>query len=286
MVRLRHDVEGCACVRCQGIRGEVLRRSLADTLLWSSRLVTDRPSILAVFLGVGCVQLLALLGPPGFAAIGALLGVFGVFLGRGYIGVVGRAQLGGRDLPARHGLVTSLRRFPAFLGAVLLVVSLLAAAGLFVVVVLPDPSRAALGAIGLDPFTIDLLLVLVLAGTIVYALVKFWFVPEACFVGGYGPVAALRASWTVTTLHRRKALLIVGGYALLLGVGVVLDTRLADPESPIVLSFRYGETTIVLRSFGLSFAGGVRFVFDTAVTALYSGVFVHQYVSSALGPEQ
>jgi hypothetical protein len=279
MAKLRADVEGCGCVRCQQVEGTALQRSVTESLQWSSRLVLARPSIPAVFLGVGFLQLAVLLGPRELALVGALLGVAGVFVGRGYVGVVGRETLAQRNPSPASALRTVFRRFPAFAGAALLVVALLGSTGLFVARVLSRPVRAALQAAGASAFTTDVVVLLAVAASVLYLLLKFWFVPEACFVGGYGPASALRTSWQVTTLHRRKAFLVVAGFALLLGVGVALDTRLANPESPIALTIRYGETTIVLRSFGLSFAGGVRFAFDMAVTALYSGVFVHQYVS-------
>lgn len=281
MIKLRTDTEGCGCVRCQQVDGTALQRSVAGTLRWSVRLVIDRPSILLVFLGVAFLQLFVVLGPGEFALAGALVGVAGVFAGRGYIGVIGRDALARREPSAADALRTVLRRFPAFAGAAILVVALLASVGLFVTRVLSGPARAALETAGTSGFATDVVVLLAVAASILYLLLKFWFVPEACFVGGYGPAGALRASWRLTSLHRRKVLLVLTAFALLLGVGVALDTRLADPGSPIALSLRYGETTVVLRSFGLSVAGGVRLAFDMAVTALYSGVFVHQYVSGA-----
>jgi hypothetical protein len=281
MVKLRTDTEGCGCVRCQQVDGEALRRSVAGMLRWSTRIVIDRPSIPLVFLGVAFLQLFVVLGPGEFALAGAIAGVAGVFAGRGYIGVVGRDVLAHREPSAADALRTVLRRFPAFVGAAILVVALLVSVGLFVARVLSQPARVALETAGVSTFATDVVVLLAVAASVVYLLLKFWFVPEACFVGGYGPAGSLRASWRLTSLHRRKVFLVLSGFALLLGVGVALDTRLADPGSPIALSLRYGETTVVLQSFGLSFAGGVRLAFDMAVTTLYSGVFVHQYVSGA-----
>jgi hypothetical protein len=279
MVKLRADVDGCACVRCQEVDGQVLQRSVTDTLRWSAGLVVDRPSILLFFLGVGLLQLFGILAPRQFALAGAALGVGGVFAGRGYIGVVGRDRLAGRDTSMSGALLTVLRRFPAFAGATLLIVALLGSVGLFVARVLSRPIRLLLRTAGAGAFAAELAVLVAVAASIVYLLLRFWFVPEACFIGRYGPVSALTTSWRLTTVHRRKAILIVAGFGLLLGVGIALDTQLADPESPVALSIRYGETTVVLRSFGLSFAGGVRSAFDLGVTALYSGAFVHQYVS-------
>jgi len=281
MVKLRDDVDGCGCVRCQRVDGQTLRRSLFGTLRWSGALVVHRPSILLVFLGAGLLQLLALFAPSPLAVLTIIFGVGGVFVGRGYIGVVGRDELADRSSSATELLGLVFSRFPSFVGAAVLIVSLLFSLGLFITVVLSEPVHVLLEWLGVQPFAVDVLLLVAVAAGLVYAVLKFWFVPEACFVGGYGPVTALKTSWRITTLRRRKAILLVVGFFLLLGVGVLLDTRFADPASPIALSVRYGETTVVLRSFGLSFAGGLRFVFDMTITALYSGVFVHQYVSSA-----
>jgi len=53
-----------------------------------------------------------------------------------------------------------------------------------------------------------------------------------------------------------------------------------DVEPGVVgLAVTVGESEVALRSFGLPVAGGFRFAFNLAATALYSGVFAHQYVS-------
>ncbi|MEF8778431.1 MAG: hypothetical protein V5A36_05920, partial [Natronomonas sp.] len=139
------------------------------------------------------------------------------------------------------------------------------------------PARTAFGAVGVPVVVAEGILLVALTTAMVYAFVMLCFLPEACFVGGYGPLKSIYVSWTVATLQRRKAASIAVGFLVLLAAGVALDTQLADPASPVAVSFRYRETTIVLRSFGFSVASGVRFAFDLLVTMVYSGVFVHQY---------
>lgn len=278
MVRFRGDVDGCGCLRCQEVDSDVLHRSGSGAIIWSGRLVLDRPSIVLVFLSVAPLNLLALVDSDAVVVAGAVLGVLGIFVGRGYVDVTGRAALGSHDVSPAEALRTVLRRLPAFVGAVALLGVLLLAVTLLVRVGLTPTAQSALEPVGVPPTVVDLASLVLVAGCLLYAAVKFCVLPEACFVGGYGPVASLRVSWAVTTLQTVQAVLIVAGFATLLLLGVLLDTRLASPTSPVALSFRYGDTTVVLRSFGFSVASGLRFVFDVVVTAVYSGVFLHQYV--------
>lgn len=278
MVRLQDDVDECGCLRCQNVEHEVLQRSLSGALLWSGKLPLLRPSILLVFLAVGAVQLTGSLVPASLALATAVIGVLGVFVGRGYIGVVGRERLGHSQPSSVAALGVVVRRLPAFLGAVLVILGVLVTVGLTLAFLLPPAAELLLDPIGVDAFTIELLVLVFTAASLVYLLVKWCFVPEACFVGGYGPLAAIRVSWRLTSVHRKKAVLIVFGFGALLALGIVLDTQLAAAGTPVALTVQVGETTVVLRSFGLSLAGGIRFVFDMLATAVYSGVFVHQYV--------
>lgn len=43
---------------------------------------------------------------------------------------------------------------------------------------------------------------------------KFWLAPEICIAGNYGPVAALKLSWSVTTLYWFRVLVVVTGFAV------------------------------------------------------------------------
>jgi hypothetical protein len=282
MVRLQEDIDGCGCLRCQEVDHEVVRRSLADILYWSTRLPFARPSILLVFGAVGLLQLGVLVTPTALSMALVGLGVLGVFIGRGYIGVVGRGALGHEKPTPSAAVRTVLHRFPAFLGAVVAVILLLVLLVAVVVSVLSPGGRWLATVTGTDPVLAELGTLFLLVALVVYTLLKACFIPEACFIGGYGPLTSVRVSWRITSVHRLKAVLILAGFAVLIALGIVLDTQLAGAGAPVALSVEVGGTTVVLRSFGLSLAGGVRFTFDLAVTALYSGMFVHQYVESTV----
>lgn len=282
MARFRDDVEGCGCLRCQGLAIDVSRRSLPAVFAWSARLPVERPSIAVAFLAVGLGQV-ALLATSGTDVLPATaFGLLGAFLGRGYVAVVGRAALGQQRRSPAAALRVLGRRLPAFLAASALAFLLILAFVVLVVDGLADPVRAALRTLGASRVAADVAVLLGLAGGTVYLLTKLWFVPEACLVGGYRPVASLRTSWAVASLHRAKALALVTGFAALLALGVLFDTHLSDPRSPLALSLTYRGTTVVLRSFGLSAAGGFRLGFDLLLAAVYSGVFVHHYVASVV----
>lgn len=283
MIRRRTDIDGCGCSRCQDVDPKLLQRSLPGALSWSSRLPLLRPSILLVFVFVGVIQIAALVAPSSSAVFGAIVGSVGVFIGRGYIGVVGRNVLRNEAPEPISVLSTVLHRLPVFLGSIAVVVTALFAL-IGSVTFLRTPARTAFGAVGVSAVVAEGILLIALAAAIVYVFVMLCFLPEACFVGGYGPLKALYVSWTVATLQRRKAASIAIGFLVLLVLGVALDTQLADPASPVAVSFRYRETTVVLRSFGFSVASGVRFTFDLLVTMVYSGLFVHQYAHGILDP--
>lgn len=277
MVRFHDDVDGCGCIRCQHVDPDVLRHSFARAFTWSGRLPLDRPSILLAFVVVALLQLLAT-ATSGLLPAVAVFGVLSVFAGRGYVGIVGADVLGPGEISPLVAGRRVVRRFPSFLGASLLLLGVLAVLLFVPVFLLVDPLQRVLAPVGIDPSTVELVTLVGVVVLMLYVLLKFSFVPEACFVGGYTPVAALAASWRLTTVHRAKVVVIVLGYGTLLVLGVLLETGVADPNSPVALTFRYGGTTVVIRSFGLSVASGFRLLFDIAVTAVYSGVFVHQYV--------
>jgi len=282
MIRLREDVDGCGCVRCQEAGRELPQRSLGGALVWSAALPFARPSVLLVLLGVVLVQVASAFAPEPLSLAllsGALLGVFA---GRGYIGVVGRDALASRRRSPVRALATVARRLPVFVGAVFVVaLGLVGVVGVVVTLVSPALATTA-AAVGVDPTAGELATILTLATLVVFVLLKCCFVPEACFVGGYGPIAALRASWLITTVDRRNAVFVFGGFLALFAVGAAFDTQLAGADAPLVLSIELHGTTVVLRSFGLSLTSATRSGFDLLATAVYSGVFVHQYAASAV----
>jgi hypothetical protein len=147
---------------------------------------------------------------------------------------------------AGAALRTALGRLPALAGTVTLPSASLFVVAALVRTVLTPVAQSALGRVGVDSIVVDVLSFVLVAGHLLYAVVKFCVLPGACFVGGYRPVALLRVSWTVTTFQRRRAVVAVSGFVALLLLGTLLDTRPADPTSPVALFVRYGETTVVL----------------------------------------
>jgi hypothetical protein len=55
-------------------------------------------------------------------------------------------------------------------------------------------------------------------------LFKFWFAPEACVIGQYGPIESLRVSWHITTNYRGKFILIA-----VIAIGSALGLYLPTP---------------------------------------------------------
>lgn len=101
--------------------------------------------------------------------------------------------------------------------------------------------------------------------------------PEACFVTGCGSIEAVRMSWGLTTVHRRKALVLTAGIAALFAISALLGTG-GTGGRPVILSMTVGGTTVTVRSIGLSTSGPFRLVADIVLSARYYGVFVHQDV--------
>jgi hypothetical protein len=127
------------------------------------------------------------------------------------VGTIVAGELTGDPVTMREGLRRSIARTPALVGVVLLVVlsvltvPFLVSLPLFVLVgVMPAMpveliSFPVAAAVGGFVFAVPFLLL----------LFKFWFAPEACVIGQYGPIESLRVSWRITTNYRGKFLLIV-----------------------------------------------------------------------------
>lgn len=65
---------------------------------------------------------------------------------------------------------------------------------------------------------------------------KFWLAPEVCVAGGYGPLTALRLSWSLTPAHRRRLLVVVVGFGLTVFGGELLASTLAVAGAGSVLA--------------------------------------------------
>jgi len=317
-LRHRDDVDGCGCVRCQRVDYDVARRSAADAVVRSVGIVRRHPSLLLAFLVVGIVAI-ALDRTVG-AVPAAVVGFLGVVFGRGYVGLVAaetarsdRADHPDRsDHPDRAGRLdrsgslesvstdgtrsadagTTLgrlrrvavvtRRLPATLvGGAFLTAALICIVVVATAVASPATS-SVFTTLGLAEFTspADVALLVCTVAVLLAVLVKSCFLPEACFVGGYGPLEGLRASWRLTAVHRGKAIALTGGLLALFAVTALLDARFGDPSRPVVLSVTLRGTTVPLRSLGLSTAGPVRLLFDVVLSTVYYAVFAHAYLGA------
>jgi len=302
-VRRRTDVDGCGCVRCQNITHDVVRRSSAAAVAWSAGFLRRHPSAVLMILGFGVLQLsLTLAGivgemVPDIALAAAGVGLLGVVIGRGYVGVHATAAMrasesqpdGGDPNTAtvphvRASLAVTLRRLPSFLIAASAVAAVLFAVVVAVTSGLSQAVNTALPAVGAAwaaPYADSALLVATVA-VLLATLVKCCFLPEACFFGGYGPFAAIVATWRITTVHTRKAIGLTAGLLVLFLVGQLLDAGTGAAARPAVLEITLWGTTVTLRSVGLSTASPARLALDAVVSAGYAAVFAQGYLRSAL----
>ncbi|WP_435066921.1 hypothetical protein [Haloplanus sp. C73] len=259
-IEARDDVDGCGCLDCRDVETATVRRSVLDTLVWSARLFRSRPSIAlfsaAIVLTNRLLETDSLQAIPTPAVNGleaATAFAFAVLI-RAYVGVVVAGELTDR-VTAWEALRRSLARTPALVGVFTLVVVCV----LFVPFVLSVPlfvlvAAAAGNPVELVGFPVAAAIGLSVVGVpFLLLLFKFWFAPEACVIGGYGPLKSLRLSWRITTNYRRKfvlvALVVAGS-----GVGFFLPGSLPEighglaPLAPVlrVVSASAGELLSVV----------------------------------------
>ncbi|WP_418282459.1 hypothetical protein [Halorubrum sp. DTA98] len=256
-----------------------MQRSVPGAVAWSLAVVRANPAVLGAFLLVGGVQVALDRGPADAATLAAVVGFLGVFLGRGYVGLVAADTLR-RTRPTGSRLRLLARRLPAFLAAAAVVAAALVGLVVAVTSWVSPALNAFLSAGGFaDAVTAaNAALLVATTATVLAVLVKCCFLPEACFVGGYGPVEALRVTWSVTAVHRRKAFVLTAGLLALFAIGTLLDARIGGTARPVVLSVTLYETTVAVRSIGLTTAGPLRLLADASLSAVYYAVFAHQYV--------
>jgi hypothetical protein len=234
-IKVRDDVDGCGCLECRNIKTITTNRTVLDALVWSVRLFRSYPSIL----GFAVVIILAnrlletdginLLPMPAIGVFEVLTSFAFIVLIRAYVGTIVAGELTGDPVTIRDGLRRSLSRTPALVGVILFVVfsamtipflvflPLLVLAGMFPgnpVEIVGFPVAAAIGGI---TFAVPFL----------FLLFKFWFAPEACVIGQYGPLKSLRVSWRITTNYRGKFVLI-GLIAIGSAVSLYLPTYLPE----------------------------------------------------------
>lgn len=246
-IRRRADVDDCACLRCRRVESAVRRRGFGDHLYWGLNLVRRRPSIPGVVLALVALEVLEWqigLVPARAAAVFdvAPLLILPVLAFRGYVAALAAGDLGGQRPSAGHALAHTLRRLPAIVAAtaglllvsgVALVIAILGASILYPMGLAVD------GALGLgivsDSVFDGVSASLIFGGAMAAAIFKCWLAPEICVAGGYGPVTALRLSWSITTTHRSRMLVVMAGFVLTILAPHVVEPILVTIAGPAVL---------------------------------------------------
>lgn len=274
-IKTRDDVDGCGCLECRNIETVTTRRTVLDAVVWSVRLFRSYPSI-AVFASVIIVanRLLetdgiTMLPTPAVDVFDAITAFAFIFLIRAYVGTIVAGELTDDTVTIREGLHRSIARIPALLGVtVLLVLSVLTVSSLaflpllVLVGVAPENPVAVVGfpvvaAIGVIVVVVPVLLL----------LFKFWFAPEACVVGRYGPVEALRISWRITTNYRGKFLLL-SLIAIGSAISISLSTHL--PEMGTGPAWSHPVLSAIAASFG------------EFLSIVWAGAYAHIYVQEVV----
>ncbi|WP_231554344.1 hypothetical protein [Halobellus rufus] len=216
-IKTRDDTAECGCLECRNIETTTINRTVLGALVWSVHLFRSYPSILA-FAGVIILanriletNAVSVLPVPFIGVIEAVTAFAFIILIRAYVGTIVAGELTGHPVTIRQGFRRSLARTPALVGVVLLVV--------FSVMTIPFtlslPLFLLIGVLPVGPVEMVSFPVAAAAGGIIFAvpflflLFKFWFAPEACVIGQYGPLESLRVSWRITTNYRRKFFLII-----------------------------------------------------------------------------
>jgi len=216
-IKDRDDVDGCGCLECRNIETTTINRTALDALVWSVRLFRTYPSIIA-FAGVIILtnrlletDSIALLPTPVIGVVEAVTAFAFIISIRAYVGTIVAGELTGGPVTIRAGLRRSIARTPALVGVILIIVfsvmtipfllslPLFFLAGAFPITPVETVSFPVAAAVGVLLFAVPFL----------FFLFKFWFAPEACVIGQYGPLKSLRVSWRITSNYRRKFLLII-----------------------------------------------------------------------------
>jgi len=232
-IRRRGETDGCSCLDCRNVDVRTVRRSVLETVQWSLELCRAYPSIVlfggflvtagagldaagARYLPSPVVGLLDIVVAAGFALVL-----------RAYVATLTARELTGSTLapwPWCRRAVGRTLLLAVVVLALVLAISVASTAlsftllGALVVggVVPPAGSLGQPGFLVAVSASVGLLLVPVL-----YVLFKCWFALEACIIGRYGPVDAIRVSWGLTTTYRGKVLRLTAVVLLSLGASYV-----------------------------------------------------------------
>lgn len=131
---------------------------------------------------------------------------------RAYVVTITTAKLQNSEQSVWTFFVASQRRVPVI---IIILIATLAVAGITIGVA----STISWGFVVTIPFVSEAiydgasatLIFGSLSGLVVF---KFWLAPEICVAGKYGPLTALKLSWSVTSLYWFRVLVVVTGFAV------------------------------------------------------------------------
>lgn len=205
-IKARRDVDGCGCLDCRNVGATSVNRTVLDAVVWSGAVLrSHRPIVVlagAIVLGRRLLEtgVVAGLPAPAVGTIEAATTFAFVLLVRAYVGTIAAGELTDTPVTVRGGLRRSVARTPALVG----VVALAALAVVLLPFVLSLPLVLVVAGLGGTPLeTVGFPLVAAVGGVLfvlpfLCLVFKFWFAPEACVIGRYGPVESLRVSWGIT----------------------------------------------------------------------------------------
>ncbi|AJF27344.1 hypothetical protein SG26_00975 [Haloarcula sp. CBA1115] len=197
---------------------------------------------------------------PVIGVFDALTAFVFIILIRAYVGTIVAGELTDNSVTIREGVHRSITRTPALIGVTLLIVFSVMTVPFFLFL----PLLLLAGAIPGNPADIVGFPVVAAVGGLVFAvpflglLFKFWFAPEACVIGQYGPLKSLRISWQITTNYRRKFVLIA-----VIAIGSVSNLYLPEIGTGVA------SVTPVLRVFSTSVGDLLSIVWASAYAHLY-----------------
>ncbi|EMA18013.1 hypothetical protein C443_20022, partial [Haloarcula argentinensis DSM 12282] len=183
-----------------------------------------------------------------------------IILIRAYVGTIVAGELTDSSVTIREGVHRSITRTPALIGVTLLIVFSVMTVPFF----LSLPLLLLAGAIPGNPADIVGFPVVAAVSVLVFAvpflglLFKFWFAPEACVIGQYGPLKSLRISWQITTNYRRKFVLIA-----IIAIGSVSNLYLPEMGTSVA------SVAPVLRVLSTSVGDLLSIVWASAYAHLY-----------------
>ena len=215
-IKSREDTDGCGCLECRNIETTTTNRTVLDALVWSVHLFRSYPSIIA-FAGVTILanrlfetDVVNVLPMPVIGVLEGLTAFVFVILIRAYVGTIVAGELTDNSVTIREGIYRSIARTPALIVVTLLMIFSVMTVPFLLFLPLALFAGATLGnpadIVGFP--VVAAVSVLVFAVPFLGLLFKFWFAPEACVIGQYGPLKSLRISWRLTTNYRRKVVLI------------------------------------------------------------------------------